>query len=151
MNQSGFTPHLSRDKKKNTYLAPLKKGAGFIALITILIISAIILLMLISTSLANLDQLKMVLQKNQASESFYLATACAEEALIKLKDDLNYTGNETLIFDGGTCTILPVEGTNNSNRVIKTSGSAGNQVQKIKIEINKVNPEIEISSWQEGY
>ena len=68
---------------------------------------------------------------------------------IDRKDDLEYIGNETLIFDNGTCFTELLEGTGNEDRVIKVSGTAYNQTRKIKIEINIVNPNTDIESWLE--
>ena len=125
------------------------KERGYIALISVIIISALVVLITSSANLFSISESDMGLQENQAWEAFYLATACAEDALMKLKDNLNYKGNETLTFDNGSCTIEPVEGSKNKNRTIKVSGSAYNQTRKIKIEINTVNPDTEIKSWQE--
>jgi len=127
----------------------LRIQKGYIALISILIISGITLLIAISASLFGISESDMGLAKNQSSKAFYLVTLCTEDALMKLKDDLNYQGNETLTFDEGSCDILPLEGNGNQDRVIKTIGTAYNQTRKIKIEINRVNPKMEISSWQE--
>ena len=126
-----------------------KTQKGYIALILILIISGVTLLIAISTSLFGISESGMGLQKSQSSEVFYLATLCAEDALMKLKDDLNYSGNETLTFDEGSCDILSLEGSGNQDRTIKTTGAAYNQTRKIKIEIAQVNPIMEINTWQE--
>jgi len=123
------------------------KERGYIALISVLIISAVLLLIACSSNLISIGESDMSLLENQSWQSFYLAAACAEHALVELKNNLKYTGNETLFFDNGTCDILPVEGKGSKNRVIKVSGTAYNQVRKIKIEINKVNPKMEIKSW----
>lgn len=125
------------------------KEQGYIALISVIIISALVVLIASSANLLSISESDMGLQENQAWEAFYLATACAEDALMKLKDNLKYGGNETLTFDNGTCTILSLEGSANKDRIIKVASTAYNQTRKIKIEINKVNPDMEIKSWQQ--
>ena len=127
----------------------VNREGGYIALISVIIILALVVLIASSAILLSISESNMGLQENQAWESFYLATACAEDALIKLKDNLNYEGNETLTFDNGTCTIEPIEGAGNEGRVIKVFSNAYNQVRKIKIEINKMTPNTEIKSWQQ--
>jgi len=122
---------------------------GYIALISILIISAVLILIALSASHFGIGQTTMALQKNQSSESYYLAMACAESALMKLKEDLKYRGEEVLNINGASCSILGVEGRGNKDRIIKTVSNAHNQTKKIKIEIKKVNPETDIKSWQE--
>lgn len=128
---------------------PCENRNGYIALVSILIVSALTLLIATSGSLLSIGESNMGLQENQAWEAFYLTTACAEDALMKLKNDLNYSGNETLNFDNGKCTIEPLEGSGKKNRVIKVSGIIFNQTRKIKIEIGKINPDMEIKSWQQ--
>lgn len=128
----------------------LKTQKGYIALISLLIISAVTLSVAINSSLFGLSESKMGLQKSHSSKAFYLAILCAEDSLMKLKDDLNYSGSETIIInDQGSCEILPLEGSGNNDRVIKTSGVSHGQTRKIRIDITEVNPSMEIESWQE--
>lgn len=126
-----------------------KSQKGYIALILVLIISGVTLLVAISANLLGISESDMGLQKSQSSQSFYLAVLCAEDALMKLKDDLKYPGNETLSINDGICDILSVEGSGNQDRTIKTTGTYFKQTRKIKITINKVNPKTSINSWQE--
>lgn len=123
---------------------------GYIALISVIIISALIVMIASSANLISISESSMGLKERQSWEAFYLATACAEEALMSLKQGLNYSGNETLTFTNGECAILPVEGIGNQNRTIKVSGSVFGFIRKIKIEINRVRPEVDIESWEEG-
>lgn len=122
---------------------------GYIALISVLIISAVLLLIALGASQFSLGQSTMAIQRNQSLKSYYLAQACAEEALMRLKEDLGYRGEEVLNINGASCQILRIEGSGNKDRIIKTLSNAHNQTKKIKIEIERVNPEIEIKSWQE--
>ena len=64
---------------------------------------------------------------------------------MKLKENIDYSGGETIEIGGGNCQILPIEG----NWTIKTIANFQNQIKKIKIIISKVNPQMVISSWQE--
>lgn len=122
---------------------------AYIALITILIISAFVLLIASSAGLFGISESDMGLLENQSIESYYLANACAEYALERLKNNLNYSGEETLDIDDGSCYIYTPEGSGNEDRVIKVTGTIANQTRKIKIILETVNPGAEISSWQE--
>ena len=118
---------------------------GYVALISVLIMSAILTLIALSASYFGIGRSTMVLQKNQTSESYYLAMACAEEALIKLgKDQKHYQGNETLNINGASCSILPIE-KEGKVHIIKVSSNVHNQTKKIKIEVKKDK----MKSWQE--
>ena len=119
---------------------------GYIALISVLIISAVLVLIALSASHFGIGRSTMVLQKNQASESYYLAMACAEEALMKFgKDPKGYRGNETLTINGKDCTILPIAREGKDKIIIKVLSNTYNQTKKIKIKIKKNKKE----SWQE--
>ncbi len=103
------------------------------------------MLIALSASQFGIGQSTMTLQKIQASENYYLAMACAEEALMKFgKDPKHYSGDEILTIEGKECTILPVE-SEGSVKIIKVLSNLNNQVKKMKIEIKKNK----INSWQE--
>jgi len=130
--------------KTKNYKLETNSG-GFIALVTVLIIFAITLLIGLSVSLLSINEAQMGLKKFQSSQTYFLANLCAEQALMKLKENINYSGNETIEIEGGNCQILPIEG----SWIIKVSGNFQNQIKKIKIIISQVNPQMIISSWQE--
>jgi len=121
------------------------KTQGFVALVIVLIISAIALLIGLSISLLSVGEIKMSLQKSQSSQSYYLANLCAEEALMKLKDDIDYPGEILNNIENGSC-IISVEG----NWIVKVSANFSNQTKKIKIIISQISPQMIISSWQEA-
>ena len=122
-----------------------KNLGGFIALITVLIILGVVLLVGLGISQLSIGEAQMSLQKYQSSQAFYLANLCAEDALMKLKNDSNYLGNETITIGRESCQILPIEG----QWTVKVSANFQNQIKKIKIVINQINPEMIIDSWQE--
>ena len=123
----------------------LNNQKGFISLITVLIILGVVLLIGVGISQLSISEAQMSLQKTQSSQSFYLANLCAEEALMKLKENINYPGDETILEGGGSCYILPIEGT----WTVKVISQFQNQIKKMKIVISQVNPTMIIISWQE--
>ncbi|MCD6550624.1 hypothetical protein J7K24_03740 [bacterium] len=133
----------------NKEIEEKQKSNGYIALISVLIISAVVLLVAINASLFGISESDVAAREYQSSKAFYLAMLCAEDGLMKLKEDINYGGNETLNIGDGQCSILPIEGSGNFNRIVKSIGVFSNQIRKIKIEINRVNPKMEIRSWEE--
>ncbi len=130
-------------KSKTSNLKP--KNEGFIALITVLIISAIGLMIGVGLGLGSIGEMKMGLQKSQSSEAYYLANLCVEEALMTLKEGGTYTEKVTIDMENGSCTIFPIEG----NWTVKVLGTASNQVKKMKIVISQIFSEMVIDSWQE--
>lgn len=140
-----FRLQTSHQRRGSPRMANFRFSSGFIALLTVLIIFAIALLVGLSLSFLSISEATMGLQKSQSSQAYFLTNLCAEQALMKLKEDINYPGSEIIEIEGGNCQILPIEG----NWVIKVFGNFRNQIKKIKIVVSQVNPEMIISSWQE--
>jgi len=126
-------------------MVELKKQQGFIALITVLIISAVALLIGVNISLFSIGEANMSFKKIQSDQSYYLANLCAEKALRQLRKNSAYQGNESLSFPEGQCSILPIEG----KWIIKVTGTSLNQVRKMKITVGQLDPKITIVSWQQ--
>jgi len=122
-----------------------KNMRGFIALMIVLLISAITLTVGVSLGLLSISEIQMSLQKNQSSQSYYLANLCAEQALMKLKENSNYSGDEIINIGNGNCTILSIEG----NWIIKVSAFSSGQIKKMKLVVSQINPEIIVDSWEE--
>lgn len=121
---------------------------GYIALISILIISATVVLIATSASLFSIGEADMGLEQNQSWEAYYLATACAEEALQQIENSDKFSGSGNLSLGQGNCTYMVTKLTK-QNRIITASGTVGNISRKIKITIDKIKPNINITSWQE--
>ena len=118
---------------------------GFAALTIVLIITAISLILGFAIIMLSVGEIKMVLEKTFSLKSYNLTYLCAENALMKLKENIGYSGNEVLDIEGGSCRILPVEG----NWIVKIIGNYQDQIKKMKIVVSKVNPKMTIQSWEE--
>lgn len=122
---------------------------GVISLILISIIAFLTLTIVLTISFLSGGDLKLSLQDYQANQSFYLSQSCAEIALMKLKEDVNYNGSENINIQGTNCQIRPILGIGNENRIIQTITNYQNQVRKIQINLAIINPQTQIISWQE--
>jgi len=119
---------------------------GFIALLTILIVLGVVLLIGLGISQFSINEAQMALQESQSSQAYYLASLCSERALMTLKENGNYTG-ENVNIENGSCEIS-VSG-NLPAKKIKVKATFQNQTKKIRIVISQINPKIIIQSWQE--
>lgn len=90
---------------------------------------------------------KTSLALDQSNQAKALANTCAEEALLKLKQNLSYTGNETITLASGTCQIQDVKGAG-PNRIIQTTGTVGAIIRKVEVKV-KISPSFTLSSWLE--
>lgn len=123
---------------------------GYIAIISVLIISGITSLIIGFVVLFAVGEANMGLYQQQGRYALYLAQACAEDALLELRNDSEYVGNETINdFENGSCEIREVQGGGSQNLVIETIGKAFDKIRRLKIEVSEIDPQININSWKE--
>lgn len=121
---------------------------GYIVLITVLVIGAIGVAIAVSVIWLGLGGSKSSFALEQSNQAKALANACAEEALQQIRDSIPFTGTGNLTLGQGTCTYTVIND-GAQNRTITASGAVGTVVRKVKITIDKINPNINITSWQE--
>ena len=139
-------------QNKNRYIAHKQKRqkGGYIALISVVIVSGLMLIVAVGLSLRSMGDLDLSSAGESAARARALANACAEEAIVKLKGNLSYSGNETIIVDGSdSCTIVTVLGSGNTNRTIETQALVGLYTKKIQVSVLSLRPALVISSWAE--
>ncbi len=125
-----------------------QKPTGYVTLISMLVMGAVSLSAVLSIFLTGVITTKESLAVMQSSEANALALACAEDGLEAIRDDNNYTGNTQINLGNGTCTYT-VTSSGGESRTIASSGTVGTIIRKIKIQIDVINPQINIASWQE--
>lgn len=105
---------------------------GFIILTAVIILSIVLLLLAQTLSTAGYLQRRGISDFEYKEQSYYLALSCADKALYKLDNDLDYVGNETFTIKTFTCTIDPIT-TEGVNTVIRTWAVVGQSKTKLKI------------------
>jgi len=121
---------------------------GYITLLTVIIASAVavsVTVFILTIGTTNSKSALVILQSSQAAQ---LAHACAEEALQQIDDSTPYTGNGSLSLGQGDCDYS-VTNTGGQNRTIEATGTVGSVVRKARVTIDKINPSINVTSWQE--
>ena len=118
---------------------------GFIALISAIIISAILLLVATTGSLSGFYSRFNILDAELKERSVALAEACADHALLRLANDITYTGNETVVVGAQSCTIGTVSGS--SQKTFKTQGIFKNFYTNLQITVDVTT--LAVISWQE--
>jgi Tfp pilus assembly protein PilX len=125
------------------------RSKGYVALVTVLMIGAVTSAVAIASVLAGLGTSRTSSELSDSQQATVSAETCTEYAMLKLKKDLSYSGNESLVVEKITCRILPIEGTGNNNRTIKTEGLHNNNTSRIQVVLRKINPRTQIESWIE--
>lgn len=131
----------------------MQNQQGFIALISLIIIAAATLLIGISVNLLSVSESQMGLTYKKGEEAFMLAESCLEEALIQLRDDVNYDPDGTqVVIDEITCDSIDVRG-GGANRIIIVSASVsddfGSFTKKLRVRVHIADGNITITSWRE--
>jgi len=96
----------------------IKNTNGYIAIISVIIISMVLLTATITLSLTGFLNRFNILEGEAKEISIGLATACVESARIKIARDLNYFGDETINVGERSCTIISVTDNGSTVQVV---------------------------------
>jgi hypothetical protein len=88
----------------------MKKNAGFIALISSIIISAILLVIITGLNLNEFYTRSNILDSELKEKSVALAEACADTAILRMVNGSSYSTPSTVNIGSDTCKILSVIG-----------------------------------------
>lgn len=133
-------------KQANQLTSP---RGGYIFLLSVLVVGVISSAIVVSLVLIGIGAQRSGFSYQQSASALGLAHACAERALLTLRENIDYGGGEVISFSQGECEILLIGGSGNENRTLCTEGIVGNTVRRIEIIINRLLPETRIYSWQE--
>ena len=122
--------------------------AGYITLFAIIIIGAIGTTVALSLLLSGINSSQTSSAISENSQAKALANTCAEIGLNEIRKSAEFSGTDTLILESGTCTYTATI-LSGSAREVTASSTVGTIVQKIKVEVDQLEPIINISSWQE--
>ncbi len=125
----------------------LKKG--YIALISVILMSALGLSIMLSVIAAGVDASITDFSLQQLGGARSLASSCAEEALEKIFETSTSTSNGNLSIGSGTCSYLITSTSSGQNITISSTGLLGTVTSKIKVVIATTTPGITLSSWEE--
>lgn len=121
-------------------------NSGFIAITSVLIISAVVLAITINVSLLSIGQGQAGLALSKGEDTISFVDGCAEDALLKFRANSAYAG-PTITRPEGTCTVnvsAPVLG------VYTLTISTSNTLYKRTIEVKATRgSSLTITSWKE--
>ena len=125
-----------------------KNKQGFSLLLTIVLIGAISISIAVSILLIGVDASRISFAGQQSNQAKAIVNACAEGALQEIRDSTTFAGYGNLVFTKGTCGYF-VTNNGGQNRNIVASSTVGTIVRKVEVNIDTINPQINITSWQE--
>jgi type II secretory pathway component PulK len=134
---------------------------GFIALITILTVSAIALVISSTILLRSVTEARISIDEESTNQAWATVNACAEYALVHMavasttnyatsSNGWNYEGGDTVSVGGNSCRILPIDisGGATSTRLVNASSTVNDFTRKVSIVVATNTPSINVSSWQ---
>lgn len=111
------------------------------------IIGAAALIMAFSASWFGIVDLDTGYLSKKGEEAAALADGCMDNALQRLRFDVNYPG-ETLSIGGGSCIISVVA--NGNSRTINVNANSSNYYQGLTVAVTLNGNVITLNSWQEN-
>ncbi len=126
----------------------MKQQPGIIALITVLITGAIVLVIGLGMAGRSMLGSNTSLDEELSHQALVAATSCMEQALLALANNASYAGNEQKTIGANTCTIATITSSGDA-RTVKTSSTVSGHTKRIQVTVSNVNPPLEVSSWQE--
>lgn len=125
---------------------------GYIALITVILISVSLLTMVVAVSFEGFFSRFSVLESEQKETSAYLAESCFNTAVLMLAQDDDYSGNESIDVGTESCDIknITTSGSFAERRTIQTQGIKGDAYTNLEITIDLDSlPSTDVVSWVE--
>ena len=121
---------------------------GFVTLLSVLIFSTVALAIVSSVLLLGLGASKTGFIVEQSAKAKSLANLCAEASLQEIRNSTAFIGTNIISVGSDSCTYTVIDN-GAENRTININSSVGTIVRKILINIDQINPSINITSWKE--
>lgn len=131
-----------------------KAPRGVIALISTLVIMAVVLAIGLSISLIGRDEIALSGVYLDGEQAFAIADACTEEGVSRFKANGAF-GGTTLSLDGGSCTVT-VTNLGGNTRLVRSVASYNDAIRVVEANVSlSLNAQgnaksIRINSWREG-
>jgi len=121
---------------------------GYVTLISVLVVGAIGAVIATALILLGLGASRNGFAEDQSAQAKAAANACAEEAMERIRESSAFAGADAMAVGQGSCTFA-VANEGGENRLITATGTVGTMVRKARIAIDRINPLIEVVSWEE--
>ncbi len=120
---------------------------GFMALTSVLVLSAFFLLVCIGTASRAISKSQMTTARIERDTGEVRADACVEHALIELSRTLGYQGDDTIAVGDGSCTIMSIDGEGNGERTIRAYAQNGAHTYRAEVVVSQLSPQVRIQSY----
>jgi hypothetical protein len=124
----------------------MKPPAGYIAIASLLVITALLTLIGTTVSLLSIDEGLTALSFKDGAKTLAIAQACAEEALLKINESGVTPSSVDLPL--GSCTVTEIETSGTLHR-FEVSVTDGAYAQSIYLEADRQTV-LKVNRWREN-
>ena len=133
---------------KFSFSARFRKTDGFATLMSVFLVGLVGVAIGVNLLFLSTDAIRDAAAFGNSLHAKNFANACAEEALQQIRDATAFAGGGGLSFAEGSCGYV-VANLGGQNREIQITGLAGEATRKIFIQLDAINPKINLTSWKE--
>lgn len=121
---------------------------GSIALIGVLILSAILIIITIGMSESNISMMDQYFNNESSQNIYQVAEGCLEEAILRIENDTSYTGS-TLPMGDATC-VSSVTGTTTKDITLEINylNYTQNFSAQISVTTNGQANNVDLLNWE---
>lgn len=119
---------------------------GYIAIISVLIIGAVVLAIAVTVSLLAIGEGQTSLALTKGEDALQFSEGCMEDAMLKALNNNSYVGG-TITRPEGTCTITASKSSN--NWTVTATSTATVYRRTIQAHFTRSGRSITITDWQE--
>lgn len=133
-------------KHPQSYILNPTFSAGYVGIISALIISAIIIIVIMTVGQVSFLSRVAISDTHLKGKSRALAEACVDYALLRLTSNASYAGNETITVASDTCRVVSIVASS-TGRVISAQGKFQSAVTDIQAIVASAT--VSIVGWKE--
>lgn len=121
---------------------------GFATLFAVIIVGSVTLTLVFTLAIITLSSSRTTSAFSSSFRAKSVTNACAEQALMEIRNNTNYVGTGSLTLGGQGCTYTVIN-TGGNSREIQAISTINVFARKLKVTISEISPKIIISSWKE--
>lgn len=125
----------------------MKYTHGFIALTSVLVLSAVFLSVTISMVSRAISGSSVAAALVERDSARHLAEACVERGLYELVRTLDYDGSDSIVMDDGSCDVVTL-GEGLSNRELHAEATIGSHTYRIEVILESISPSVLMTSYE---
>ena|SRR3989338_6307938 len=121
----------------------MKNQTGYIAITSVLVIAAIVLIIGTSVSLFAVNDIQSALSNKKSNESLDLVESCVEDALLRLNEDNSIPA--TITLPDGSCSVT-INSQVGTLWTFTVSGTFISHAKSIQVVADRTNT-VTVNSW----